>query len=151
MRPFQRCHPFRVTSMVAMGSRPDTAALAKRFANRFLLRLDNGALLGDGSTLGDCSAPGPILMPADQAFALGRLGLKEASSLESKLQKAHGSVPGAHPLRSVSSGAAKQRRAEVQLSPMAPLEAAGSRTPSIVLVCLKFVATKAAVSPSVFL
>ncbi|KAK9826623.1 hypothetical protein WJX74_006433 [Apatococcus lobatus] len=95
-----------------MGSRPDTAALAKRFANRFLLRLDNGALLGDGSTLGDQAAAGPIIVPADQAFALGRLGPRHASSLESKLQKAHESVPGAQPLRSVSSGAVKQRRAE---------------------------------------
>lgn len=113
--------------MVAMGSRPDTAALAKRFANRFLLRLDNGALLGEGSTLGDQSAAGPIILPADQAYDRGRLGPQHASSLESKLQKAHDSVPGAQPLRSVSSGAAKQPRAEVQLFPPSTLEAAGSQ------------------------
>lgn len=101
--------------MVAMGSRPDTAALAKRFANRFILRLDNGALLGEGSTLQERSDPGPILLPADRAFEIGRLGPKHASSLESKLQKAHDSVPGAQPLRSVSSGAAKQPRAEAPL------------------------------------
>ena len=99
--------------MVAM-SRPDTSALAKRFATRFLLRLDNGALLGDGPKLGDQSVAGPILLPADRAFALGRLGPQHAYSLESKLQQAHSSVPGAQPLRSVSSGALKQPRTEVQ-------------------------------------
>ena len=98
--------------MVAM-SRPDTSALAKRFAARFLLRLDNGALLGDASKLGDQSAEGPILLPADRAFDLGRLGPQHAHSLESKLQKAHSSVPGAQPLQSVSSGALKQPRTEV--------------------------------------
>ncbi len=97
-------------------SRPDTSALAKRFADRFLLRLDNGALLGEGATLGDQSVAGPIYLPAERAFALGRLGPQHAYSLESKLQRAHKAVPDAQPLRSVSSGALKQLRTEVRPS-----------------------------------
>lgn len=113
-------------------SRPDTAALATGFAARFLLRLDNGALLGDSSTLGDQSASGPILLPVEQAFALGRLGPQHVSSLETKLQKVHSSVPGARPLASVS-GRHGLHQSEVLLSVMASrfLVAAGSWSPVV--------------------
>lgn len=75
----------------------------------FVLRLDDGSLIGDGKWLqGKCN--GAVLLTPRQAFELGRVKETDVLRLQSILDQLSASLPSAAPMRSLSTGHLGQKR-----------------------------------------
>lgn len=69
----------------------------------FLLRLDDGTIIADGSKLQGAGSSGPVMLNAETAYQLGLLKDVHVARLEKLLVELHSKVPNAGPLRSLPS------------------------------------------------